>query len=820
MVSADPGGSTSDPRTLDLGDIAPGETKEGSWQVTSSVSGTLSNLVASFTAQDTSQAGVQMNGLPIKYQMTGIYSVDDLRQALQALEATINTKLDVDEIMIGGKMWELAYTATEAKIMEALQTYVDAIARIGQPVLDGRFVGAWKGTGGELDASSLAKVARDRRQQYSSGATSAADIICDLLQKEVDYANVWKGIIDTALKQPTPDQAEAVLQSIVDLDVPYYLITDYTLQDDIAKLGPSPDVNAVLDLYNKAAALWQNVQGTDSLETKLDENFSQIFAFLNGPLPAYYPVDALTEEVMQLSSDIRANGFGWAQSTEPTSPASWYAVGEAGALGSGWLPAFLQQWQVGGDANYAHLFDLLVSSQFDDYVQQSDLIVLKSLLVPADLALSWPRSRAASCPAWRRPSTTWPWTAPLSQLENAEIQGYDLMGQQMYNLLETQMDDASGMWRMSWDIMQNMQYLEENRLQDPPLPLFVESISTPDVVLAEGDVVGHQTAHVEVRNDSQFTAQVTPTLQFFCDGQDMGTFTADPVTIAAGATASIPVDYSALASSLVGIDGYDVLVYLDAVDPATMSISRTGPAYSHLYAGTAGELADYHQQTVTQPMGGAIEEGDVQRISFTADATTQVVRILLVQPDGANLDLHVYDAAGNHVGLMDGGGGDEIAIPGASYSGSDSSSEWIELTCAAGQTYQIEVHARLAPAGTSYTVAILQTPEYPARISLSTAELDRTTNLTEGPLESSIQVAECNGQHGITALAATAGDLVDGEGRTISAGQIQLDLADTSVLAGGSVSLNVTSPCPKARPTASIRARLRFTGKTPRPVLR
>ena len=45
-----------------------------------------------------------MNDLPIKYQMTGIYSVDDLRQALQALEATINTKLNVDEIMIKGKL--------------------------------------------------------------------------------------------------------------------------------------------------------------------------------------------------------------------------------------------------------------------------------------------------------------------------------------------------------------------------------------------------------------------------------------------------------------------------------------------------------------------------------------------------------------------------------------------------------------------------------------------------------------------------------------------------------------------------------------------
>ena len=28
---------------------------------------------------------------------------------------------------------------------------------------------------------------------------------------------------------------------------------------------------------------------------------------------------------------------------------------------------------------------------------------------------------------------------------------------------------------------------------------------------------------------------------------------------------------------------------------------------------------------------------------------------------------------------------------------SDSSSEWIELTCAAGQTYQIEVHSAVGP---------------------------------------------------------------------------------------------------------------------------
>ena len=165
-----------------------------------------------------------------------------------------------------------------------------------------------------------------------------------------------------------------------------------------------------------------------------------------------------------------------------------------------------------------------------------------------------------------------------SQLENAEIQGYDLMGQQMYNLLETQMDDASGMWRMSWDIMQNMQYLEEDRLQDPPLPLFVESISTPDVVLAEGDVVGHQTAHVEVRNDSQFTAQVTLTLQFLLPWARHGNVHGGIlVTIARARRRRSPSIIVPLRRRWVGIDGYDVLVYLDAVDPATMSISLHGP---------------------------------------------------------------------------------------------------------------------------------------------------------------------------------------------------------------------------------------------------
>ena len=363
----------------------------------------------------------------------------------------------------------------------------------------------------------------------------------------------------------------------------------------------------------------------------------------------------------------------------------------------------------------------------------------------------------------------------LNLVHQLQTSTFGAMGTQMYNLLETQMVDASGMWRMSWDIMQNMEYLEENRLQDPPLPLFVESVSTPDVVLAQGDMVGQQTAHVEVRNDSHYSAQVTPTLEVLYHGEDMGTFSGAPVTIAAGATASLSVDYIAIASSYIGIDGYDVLVYLNAVDPATMSINQLG-----------ADLQP-HVRRHRQRLGG-LPSADRDAADGRHDSGRRRATHLLHRrrdhPEGPHLARSARWRQPRPGRIRRGGKSRRPDGHGRRRRGHDSrgqptpapidDGEWIELDRAAGQTYQIEVHATLAPADTSFTVAILQSPDYPARLALSAGELDQTTNLADGPLESSIQVEECNGQHGISGLTATAGDLVDGDGHTISAGQIQL----------------------------------------------
>ena len=217
-------------------------------------------------------------------------------------------------------------------------------------------------------------------------------------------------------------------------------------------------------------------------------------------------------------------------------------------------------------------------------------------------------------------------------------------------------------------------------------------------------------------------------------------------------------------------------------------------------------------QTITQPMGGPIEEGDVQRISFTADATTQTVRILLVQPDGANLDLDVYDAAGNHVGRTD-GGADEITIPGAS----------LLRIRRRRRMDRVDLRGRpdvsnRGPRQVGPGRHVLHRGDPPvARVS---RERSRSPQPSWIKRPTSRKGLSNRASRSPSAMDSTASPrwpqrpaIWSTARATRLAGQVQLDLTNTSVSAGGSVSLSVTLTMPEGTPDGvyqgTIRSRAR-----------
>ena len=305
----------------------------------------------------------------------------------------------------------------------------------------------------------------------------------------------------------------------------------------------------------------------------------------------------------------------------------------------------------------------------------------------------------------------------------------------------------------------------------------------PDLVLADGEMFGTGTAHVEVRNDGDLPIQGRPTLRVFSESSDLGSFAGEAFALEPGESVNVQVPYGAVDLVSGGIHGYDVELYLDAVDPETNSAIAIGPYTSHFWAGTADQLALCSQQQVSQPLGGIINAGERREVAFVPDGNTARMRVLLLQAPDADLDLHLYDAAGNHVGLVTETGETESQIPAADYSGALANVESIWLDVPAGETYRLAVEANDAPLDTRFVVTVLEEPAYPALLAVPLPVIGEVTN--ERAVALSVGALEVGGQRDVANPAVVLGDLTDGQGHVVSGATATVETETTVISAGG-----------------------------------
>ena len=83
-------------------------------------------------------------------------------------------------------------------------------------------------------------------------------------------------------------------------------------------------------------------------------------------------------------------------------------------------------------------------------------------------------------------------------------------------------------------------------------------------------------------------------------------------------------------------------------------------------------------QMITNSISSSIETGESFSTIISTNAGTTDLYISIDYP-GSELDLHLFDSAGNHVGLDYVTGNVELNIPNAYYSGSDVNPEWISI---------------------------------------------------------------------------------------------------------------------------------------------
>jgi len=188
---------------------------------------------------------------------------------------------------------------------------------------------------------------------------------------------------------------------------------------------------------------------------------------------------------------------------------------------------------------------------------------------------------------------------------------------------------------------------------DPELPIETVSISVPDVKIKDGSKVGQGEAVVILKNIHTGALSVIADMDIYGGRMLYNKYSSEVYTIQPGETVEIRIPFEVQRSTLVDIAGYRSVITVNLSEPDTMSLGDPkGPYVSHFYACTEEQLDSLREKVkVTQPLGRTIQGGEQEEVEYRVSEKAKEVRIVLVSKIPSNLELHLYDKFGNHIGL-------------------------------------------------------------------------------------------------------------------------------------------------------------------------
>lgn len=203
--------------------------------------------------------------------------------------------------------------------------------------------------------------------------------------------------------------------------------------------------------------------------------------------------------------------------------------------------------------------------------------------------------------------------------------------------------------------------------------------------------------------------------------------------------------------------------------------------------GTSDQLSQYGTMNAQELMAGRLGEGEARETQVSLSPGSSFVAALSFP--GSDLDLHVYDDTGRHVGVDYMTRQVEVGIPGATYSGPTSIPEIIALP-PGGRNYRVVVVANSTdPVGEAFSVSIAELEPSPAVPQVVPDEivLQAAPGAT---LVAGIGLQELAGTVGLDILQVWVSDLVSSEG-VIPHGNCRVELTSTSVPPGGMVGIGL-----------------------------
>lgn len=323
----------------------------------------------------------------------------------------------------------------------------------------------------------------------------------------------------------------------------------------------------------------------------------------------------------------------------------------------------------------------------------------------------------------------------------------------------------------------------------------IVAIELPDIILPSGEDIGETRGSVTVRNTGSHNA----TVHLFLDIQgptsvNRGTISIAqqpaPVQLRAGEEATIPITYGAPGTQMWNrVEKYRVIVYV-SFGPVVRH-SGEYPQFAEetlLYVGSREAAEAVRRARVGVVSSGKLTEGEAvdARLQIPPDTATAVLELGY---GGSDLDLHLYDAAGRHVGVNYDTGQIEMDIPGVEYSGAGENPEWMRIRGLQPQELRAQVVAVDTDAPETYELVATMYPAMPPVLWASPLTFEASRAAAQTELRASGEIREVGGDSGVRDLRVEVGDLRSARGGIIPGSQVRVTLPDTRLAAGSQLDL-------------------------------
>ena len=215
----------------------------------------------------------------------------------------------------------------------------------------------------------------------------------------------------------------------------------------------------------------------------------------------------------------------------------------------------------------------------------------------------------------------------------------------------------------------------------------------------------------------------------------------------------------------------------------------------HVFPGVPA-LPDVSSTTCGETVAsGEIEEGGTFEYEAVADPNATSAEFTLGYA-GSDLDLHIYDGAGRHVGFNYESGTVDLEIPGAGYSGTNSFPETITVPIVDSSNFQVQVVAVDTNGPEDFFVLLNNVGDHPATLVSDTDGVYLEGDAGEDSTHT-FALSELGGQEQITDLEITVTDLISSAASgTIPADAVTIDTASDTIAPGGAIDVEIAVSIP------------------------